>query len=243
MDSLDDLLSLLSKEKASLEALYAKGYNPLFLFGNTGTSLKSCEAQALYSLIKSRGYKSLIEIGTGTGFSTLYFSLAISEGGDFLDSLDLSPGASANGRDLLSRFPVDLNLVNFLVGDSRELIPTLNKEYDFCLIDGSHEYQTSKEDFLNIYPKIRPGGAIAFHDIQDTVTTTTPNALWKEIQSGSLVDLSEISLVQFDNRVHELFMYPSDSQEISRLSSKWLTAFWISQDIDPMSMMGILFKK
>ena len=209
MNSLGDLLAVVAEEKVALHNLYSEGYNPLSLFGTTTTSLLTCEAQALHSLIKHHGYKDLVEIGTGTGFSTLYFALALSEmGSGSLDSLDLALDASVNGRTLLSRFPVDISLVNFITGDSREIVPNLRKEYDLCLIDGSHEYETCKQDFLNIYPKIRSGGVIAFHDVQETLSTGTPYMLWKEIKLGSLVDMSHVSLVQFDVALHRFIYVP-----------------------------------
>lgn len=36
--------------------------------------------------------------------------------------------------------------------------------FDFLFIDAGHLYDDVKFDYLNYYPKVRPGGIIAFHD-------------------------------------------------------------------------------
>ena len=37
--------------------------------------------------------------------------------------------------------------------------------FDFLFIDGDHEYEGVRADFLAYYDLVRPGGLIAFHDI------------------------------------------------------------------------------
>ena len=243
MKSLKEIRELISSHLSDLRSLNEKGWNPLSLFGATGTALKTCEAQVLYTIIKEKKLKNLLEVGTGSGFSTLYFAHALSELSEgFLDSIDFAEEPSKNAGNLLKMSGVSSQSVNFLMGNSLEVIPALNKEYDFCLIDGSHDYSTSREDFINIYPKIKKGGVIAFHDIQETLTKSTPYQLWLEISQGSLINRDEFSLIQLDHSIHDIFSYHSDSIEISRLASKWLSASWIKGDISPMSMMGLLFK-
>jgi len=37
--------------------------------------------------------------------------------------------------------------------------------YDFVFIDGDHLYESVSQDFANFAPMVRPGGIVAFHDI------------------------------------------------------------------------------
>jgi predicted O-methyltransferase YrrM len=37
--------------------------------------------------------------------------------------------------------------------------------FDFIFIDGGHDYQTARADYINYFPMLRPGGVMAFHDI------------------------------------------------------------------------------
>jgi glycosyltransferase involved in cell wall biosynthesis len=50
---------------------------------------------------------------------------------------------------------------------------------DFLFIDGGHDYETVKADYQNYSPLVRPGGVIAFHDIQGIADV---NRFWNEIK-------------------------------------------------------------
>ncbi len=49
---------------------------------------------------------------------------------------------------------------------------------DFLFIDGGHDYATVKADYLNYAPLVKPGGLIAFHDIQGIADCAR---LWNEL--------------------------------------------------------------
>ncbi|MDE2099475.1 MAG: class I SAM-dependent methyltransferase [Patescibacteria group bacterium] len=50
---------------------------------------------------------------------------------------------------------------------------------DFLFIDGGHDYATVKADYENYAPLVRPGGVIAFHDIQGIADV---KRLWSEVK-------------------------------------------------------------
>jgi predicted O-methyltransferase YrrM len=56
-----------------------------------------------------------------------------------------------------------------LDGDSRETIPALMPEmaeaFDLVLVDGDHSAEGGLADLDNVWPLVRPGGCVAFHDI------------------------------------------------------------------------------
>ena len=57
----------------------------------------------------------------------------------------------------------------FLDGNSRDTIPALMPEkaeaFDLVLVDGDHSVEGGMADLVNTWPLVKPGGALAFHDI------------------------------------------------------------------------------
>jgi len=57
----------------------------------------------------------------------------------------------------------------FLDGNSRDTIPALMPEkadtFDLVLVDGDHSYEGGMADLVNVWPLVKPGGCVVFHDI------------------------------------------------------------------------------
>lgn len=57
----------------------------------------------------------------------------------------------------------------FLDGNSRDTIPALMPEkadaFDLVLVDGDHSFKGGMADLVNVWPLVKPGGAVVFHDI------------------------------------------------------------------------------
>jgi len=237
-----DIIKIVEKYKKELNDFYNIGWHPHKLFGTTDTAVKVCEAQALYSLIREHKYSNILEIGTGTGFSSLYFARALKDGelNGFVDSIDVSASAQARAKKLHIRCGLDN--VNFICGDSTKIVPLIEKEYDVCLIDGCHDYQPCKQDFINIFSKIKKGGCIVFDDIQPRINKNNPYWVWKEIVNGEIVDLEHVEICEFDEKLCDFFSYESDMLEVKRLKNKWAKKSWIENDINPCRMMSVLKK-
>lgn len=58
----------------------------------------------------------------------------------------------------------------FLDGDSKVTVPNLQPwlagTFDLILVDGDHSYAGGMADLVNVWPLVRPGGAVLFHDIR-----------------------------------------------------------------------------
>lgn len=56
-----------------------------------------------------------------------------------------------------------------LDGDSRDTIPALMPKmaeaFDLILVDGDHSAEGGLADLDNVWPLVRPGGCVAFHDV------------------------------------------------------------------------------
>jgi len=57
----------------------------------------------------------------------------------------------------------------FLNGNSRDTVPKLMQShanaFDLILVDGDHSYEGGMADLENVWPLLRPGGCVVFHDI------------------------------------------------------------------------------
>ena len=63
---------------------------------------------------------------------------------------------------------LDAERYTYIAGDSHDpkvLAQILDEDWDFVFIDGDHSYEGVKADFNNIYPHLKKGTPVAFHDI------------------------------------------------------------------------------
>lgn len=104
------------------------------------------EAELLYALVKSIKAKNIVEIGTFRGYSAHIMSLA---------------GAKVTSYDITDHKP---RFEGFTVkrGSSVDVTET---DIDAAYIDGNHRYESTKQDFEKLWPRIRAGGLIIIHDV------------------------------------------------------------------------------
>ena len=129
------------------------------------------ESAYLFGLARRLGARRALEIGRWKGGSTLSIAGGMGRDGQ-LWSIDLGEkedrllGSVAHRpfddqiRDFVERFGLRIELV---VGDSRTLELDLD-EVDLVFIDGDHSYEGVANDFERFGRRVRPGGAVLFHD-------------------------------------------------------------------------------
>jgi len=238
-------ITIVKKYEKELKDLYHhSSWDPLSLNGHYGTALKVFEAQTLYSIIKHKKYRDVLEIGTAEGFSALYMCKALeaSKRPVSFDTVDKRPFPQKLARNLLSDQGVDTSFVNFICEDSKVAIPALNKQYDMCLIDGSHDYSGTKKDLINVIPKIKKGGCIVLDDIQPTITKDTPYWVWKEVLNGDIFE-EKIRTYELGSKLCDFFSYDYDLNECENLERKWKRKSWILDETNPKATVGVIFKK
>ena len=164
------IFDLVEKNKESLMSLY---YDKKMRTSNLNSylkgSIKTCEAQAIYSVIIDKGYKNIIDIGTGPGFSCLYMAQALKTLGFGSDnskvySYDIIRSKLMNAKSNLKRFGLMKYVKFFCVNSSKGLKAHKDNSIDFVLIDGNHGYDSVVEDYKQAKRVVRPGGCIAFDD-------------------------------------------------------------------------------
>ena len=89
----------------------------------------------LFSLIKNMKCKNILEIGTGTGFSTKF--LAKSNGN--VITIEISKNRYEKAKENLKKF----KNIKLIKGDALKALPKMRKKFDFIFIDAS------KNNYLN----------------------------------------------------------------------------------------------
>jgi predicted O-methyltransferase YrrM len=88
--------------------------------------------------------RSILEIGTAIGYSTIWLASALSHSGT-LTTIEIEQEAIKIARENVKKAGLSKK-VNLLFGDAAKIIPSLNKKFDFIFLD------TAK----SLYPQILP---------------------------------------------------------------------------------------
>ena len=131
------------------------------------------EIIGLAALVRSRGDRALLEIGTARGGTSLLLARALRRPATVV-SVDLAPRCRTErlGRAFPWRTTAHLRTLDShraeSVGTLRELQPS---GYDVVFIDGDHSYDGVRLDAMRFAPLARPGGMLVFHDIVPVAPT------------------------------------------------------------------------
>jgi predicted O-methyltransferase YrrM len=116
--------------------------------------------QLMNILIKEAKAKTILEIGTSHGYSTVWLAEAARATGGKVITLDLHAGKQEYARNALHKAGL-ADVVEFKLGDARESISTLSGPIDFVLLDLWKDLYIPCFDLF--YPKLS-GGAIVVAD-------------------------------------------------------------------------------
>jgi caffeoyl-CoA O-methyltransferase len=133
------------------------------------------DGKALRLLAEAAGAKNIVEVGTSTGYSGLWFCLALQSTGGHLTTFELDHGRAAMARSHFDQAGVG-GLVTIVEGDAHQNLKRLHDPIDVAFIDAEKDGYV---DYLNqILPLVRPGGLILAHNIgmaPDYVRAVTSN--------------------------------------------------------------------
>jgi predicted O-methyltransferase YrrM len=114
-------------------------------------------------LIKAGGARSILEIGTSHGYSTIWMADAARETDGMVVSLDLHAAKQEYARKALARCGL-ADRVQFITGDCRETLKDLPGPFDFVLLDIWKRLYVPALEL--VYPKLNPGAIL----VADNVT-------------------------------------------------------------------------
>ena len=142
----------------------------------TYLSVPMADGKALWLLAEAADARRVAEIGTSTGYSGLWFCLALESRGGHLTTFELNHGRALLARKHFQEAGVE-QLVTIVEGNAHETVERLKGPIDVAFIDADKEGYV---DYLNkLLPLVRPGGLILAHNVDmvpDYVKAVTTNA-------------------------------------------------------------------
>jgi len=106
--------------------------------------------------------KNVIEIGTSTGYSGIWFGMGLQKTGGKLTTYEIDAQRAATARANFKRAGMD-DIITLVEGDAHEEVKKLKEPIDILFLDADKEGYI---DYLKILlPLVRPGGLIIAHNI------------------------------------------------------------------------------
>ena len=128
-------------------------------------------------LIEAIDAKRVIEIGTSTGYSGTWISLALLKTNGKLTTFEIDPGRAAMAREHFKKAGVD-HIVTVVEGDAHENVTKVKGPVDAAFIDAE---KPGYVDYLKkVLPLVRPGGLLLAHNVDSVpdyikLVTTNPD--------------------------------------------------------------------
>lgn len=121
------------------------------------------DGRLMRQLTEAAGAKRVVEVGTSTGYSGLWFSLALRSTGGKLITHELDPERARTARANFKKAGVD-DLVTIIEGDAHETVKQHKEPIDVLFLDADKEGYI---DYLQkLLPLVRPGGLILAHNMR-----------------------------------------------------------------------------
>jgi len=120
------------------------------------------DGRLLRLLAESMNAKNVVEIGTSTGYSGIWFGMALQKTGGKLTTYEIDAQRAATARANFKRAGL-ADIVTLVEGDAHEKVTSLKDPIDILFLDADKQGYI---DYLNkLLPLIRPGGLVIAHNI------------------------------------------------------------------------------
>jgi len=129
--------------------------------GETYENVPVADGRMLRLLAETARAERVVELGTSTGLSGLWFCLALHNSGGKLTTFEYDAGRAATARGHFQKAGVD-QMVTIVEGDAHQTAARLKAPIDILFIDADKEGYV---DYWNrLSPLVRPGGLILAHN-------------------------------------------------------------------------------
>lgn len=198
------------------------------------------QAEEVTRIIHENDYSRILELGFAHGVSTCYMAGALDEkeGGRVttIDRLE-ARNAEPNIEELLS----DLGLSDYAevhyepTSYNWRLMKMLDADpsptFDFCYIDGAHDWYTDGLAFFLVDKLLEPGGLILFDDLEWTFETSPALGDTERVKKMPLEEKTTPHI----RKVYELLVKPHPSYERFEVRDTWAYAHKGSTPTDSQS--------
>jgi caffeoyl-CoA O-methyltransferase len=131
--------------------------------GERYANVSTADGRLLRQLAESIGAKRIVELGTSTGESGLWFSMALRKTGGKLYTHDIDPGRIGVARENFKKGGVE-DLIIITEGNAHKTAIKNTDPIDLLFIDAEKE---GYDAYLNeLLPYVRPGGLIVAHNMK-----------------------------------------------------------------------------
>jgi predicted O-methyltransferase YrrM len=121
------------------------------------------DGRLLRQLTEAVGAKRVVELGTSTGYSGLWFALALRTTGGHLYTHEIDSDRARVARENFKQAGVD-DLITIIEGDAHQTVSQHKEPIDVLFLDADKEGYI---DYLaKLLPLVRPGGLILAHNMR-----------------------------------------------------------------------------
>ncbi len=174
---LDDILQQLERE-TQLKVL-----RPRMLSGKI-------QGKFLDLIVKLSGAKTILEIGTYTGYSAICMANALPHNGK-IHTIDINEELENIVRKYIKLSGND-SKIEYHIGDAMDIIPNINNDFDLVFIDAD------KTNYWNYY-------SMLIDKLKSGCWIIADNVLWsgKVLKKAKDKDKDTIALQEFNNKIQE----------------------------------------
>jgi predicted O-methyltransferase YrrM len=131
--------------------------------GERFANVSQTDGRFLRQMTEAVGAKRVVELGTSTGYSGLWFALALRTTGGHLYTHEIDPERAKIARENFAAAGV-ADLVTIIEGDAHEKVSQHKEPIDVLFLDADKEGYI---DYLEkLLPLVRPGGLILAHNMR-----------------------------------------------------------------------------
>ena len=120
------------------------------------------DGKVLHDLVVKGGYKSILEIGTSTGHSTVWLAWAAAKTGGRVVTIEIDRGRHQRALANLKRAGI-ADYVDARLADAHDLAKLLPGPWDFVFQDADKEWYL--QYFRDLEAKMAPGGCYTAHNV------------------------------------------------------------------------------
>jgi len=144
------------KEKQALAALGEMTKGKWYL------NITTREGRVLRQLVEARGAKRIVEIGTSSGYSTIWLAMGARATGGRVFTHEINPKMIEMARKNFKKAGVD-DLITIIKGDAHDTVKQHKEPIDVVFLDAEKKGYL---DYLQkLLPLVRAGGLILGHDM------------------------------------------------------------------------------
>lgn len=144
--------------------------------------------------------RTVVEIGTYTGYATLCIAEGLEEG-SLIHTIEINDEMEDFIRKYLSQSP-DKDKIRLHIGDAMEIIPQLGETFDMVFIDGDKRMYSEYYDL--VFPFVRQGGLILVDNTLWDGKILEENIPASDKQTRGILAFNE--KIQYDDRIEKVIL-------------------------------------